>query len=388
MKVVLCGYYGMGNGGDEALLAVLLDMLPAHVTPIVLSGNPTHTAQTYGVAAYPRKSFTQVLTVLKQADGFIWGGGSLMQDATSLMNPIYYGGLMVLAQRLGLKTIAWAQGIGPLQRSPSRWLTRYCFQHCTAVSVRDQRSADLLHQWGISALCAPDPVWALSSEPFPDLAIDWTQDAIAVVLRPHPLLTPARLDRLTQGLNQFQQATQTQVLLVPFQPVNDRAIATTIQAQLSGPSQIIELTHPRQLHALFSKIKFTIAMRLHGVIMAAAAGNSCWAISYDPKVTQLMQSLNIPGWELDQLPDDVNRISQPWIEQYEQYRQGSGNLEKDMTQPSDAHHQGHVSLAELRQQALLHRSVLEDVLCSPNGGSPVGESGGTILKRGFENRRG
>ena len=41
MQAVLCGYYGKGNGGDEALLATLLQMLPAHVTPLVLSGNPS-----------------------------------------------------------------------------------------------------------------------------------------------------------------------------------------------------------------------------------------------------------------------------------------------------------------------------------------------------------
>ncbi|HBE52705.1 MAG TPA: polysaccharide pyruvyl transferase CsaB, partial [Cyanobacteria bacterium UBA11369] len=38
MRAVLCGYYGKGNGGDEALLAALLQMLPEEVTPIVLSG--------------------------------------------------------------------------------------------------------------------------------------------------------------------------------------------------------------------------------------------------------------------------------------------------------------------------------------------------------------
>ena len=39
-----------------------------------------------------------------------------MQDASSSLNPVYYGGLMLLAQMMGLKTVAWAQGIGPLNK--------------------------------------------------------------------------------------------------------------------------------------------------------------------------------------------------------------------------------------------------------------------------------
>ena len=374
MRAVLCGYYGMGNGGDEALLATLLEMLPSHVTPVVLSGAPDYTTRTYGVTACYRKSFPQVIQALQQADVFIWGGGSLMQDATSALNPVYYGGLMILAQRMGLKTIAWAQGIGPLRRSPTRWLTRHCLHHCTAVSVRDQRSAELLKTWAIPVTCAPDPVWALSStsgaeaDPpntdspdadlpnadssnmalpktaLPDVKLG-TSPAVAIVLRPHPSLTEARLARLIQALKHFQQATQTQLLLIPFQPINDRAIANTIHAQFPETSQIIELTHPRQLHKIFDFVTFAIAMRLHGVIMAAAAGCQCWAISYDPKVTQLMQAIDLPGWELDQLPPNAETMSRSWVEHYTR----SQPLEPERIQ-------------SIRDRACAHQDLLNEVL--------------------------
>jgi polysaccharide pyruvyl transferase CsaB len=110
MRAILCGYYGKGNGGDEALLATLLQMLPAHVEPVVLSGNPAETRDRHQVEACDRMSAFEVLRAFDSADAFIWGGGSLMQDATSALNPIYYGGLMGLAQQRGLRTIAWAQG--------------------------------------------------------------------------------------------------------------------------------------------------------------------------------------------------------------------------------------------------------------------------------------
>ncbi len=315
MRAVLCGYYGKGNGGDEALLATLLQMLPAHITPLVLSGNPAETASCYGVEACDRMSLIAVLRALWRSDVLIWGGGSLMQDVTSPINPLYYGGLMFLAQRMGLKTIAWAQGVGPLRRSWAQRFTRYLFAHCTGVSVRDVGSAQLMTQWGIPFTLAPDPVWALQSQPVPDLW-DLPAPRVAVALRSHPQLTPDRLQSLTHALVSFQKATQACILLIPFQPAQDLAIAETIHAALLGPKQILILTDPQQLKGVFHGVEMTIAMRLHALIMAAAAACRCFAISYDPKVSQLMQDIDLPGLTLEQIPLDSAQLCQIWLEQY------------------------------------------------------------------------
>ena len=255
MRIVICGYYGEGNAGDEALLVAVLQMLPPGATPVVLSGNPEQTRDRYGVESHYRRSLPILWKTLKSADAFIWGGGSLMQDATSLANPFYYGGLMFLAQRLGLKTIAWAQGIGPLRRPIIRWLTRQILRRCTAISVRDQASAKLLEHWQIQSMLAPDPVWALES--FDDSAIQ-TDDiseiptpVVAVNLRAHPQLTPKRLEILTQALVQFQQACDIHLLLLPFQASQDLAIARSIATQLTGFHHVLLLEDPRELKGIF-----------------------------------------------------------------------------------------------------------------------------------------
>lgn len=314
-RAVICGYYGKGNGGDEALLMSLLQMLPAQVEPIVLSGNPKITKKIYGVASCDRASAFSILQALKISDWFIWGGGSLMQDVTSLTSPIYYAGLMALAQQRGLKTIAWAQGIGPLQKPFTRWLTKQVLSHCTAISVRDSRSAQILADWQISPLVAPDPVWALESKSVPGIA-DIPAPRVAVVLRPHPQLTKQRLQNLTTALVQFQQATDACILLVPFQASKDMAISRSLEAQLPGKKQIITLTNPKELKGLFKGVEMLIGMRFHSLIMAAAEQCRCFALSYDPKVSQLMSELSLPGWELSQLPTDASQISTAWLECY------------------------------------------------------------------------
>ncbi|MBE9078451.1 polysaccharide pyruvyl transferase CsaB [Romeria aff. gracilis LEGE 07310] len=323
MRAVLCGYYGMGNGGDEALLATLLQMLPSPVTPIVLSGNPAETAQRYGVEAVERKSLPAVWSALRQSQFFIWGGGSLMQDATSAINPLYYGGLMQLAQLMGLKTVAWAQGIGPLRRPSSRWLARLALRGCEGISVRDRASAQLLSDWNLPCLLAPDPVWALASKPVPQL---WNLPAprVAVALRAHPQLSPERQEVIIQALVNFQKATQVCLILLPFQPIKDRGIADAIAARLTGPHAILTPTSPQQLKGVFRGIEMTIGMRFHALVMAAAEGCRCFAISYDPKVEQIVQALDLPAWTLAQpgestlpaLPSDASTLSQAWLQCY------------------------------------------------------------------------
>jgi polysaccharide pyruvyl transferase CsaB len=315
MRVLLSGYYGKGNGGDEALLATLLQMLPPSVTPVVLSGNPEETSRRYGVEACDRMSPLTVLQALRSCDAFIWGGGSLIQDATSAVSPFYYGAIMALAQKMGLKTVAWGQGIGPLKRPVTRWLAQQTFAGCTQVSVRDRASATMLSDWQIPFLLAPDPVWALEGKPVPGLW-DLPAPRVAVTLRNHPQLTPTRLANLTRALVNFQKATQAFILLLPFQKSEDLGIALTIQPELKDVSQIMCLEEPQLLKGVFRGVEMAIGMRLHSLIMAASEGCRCFALSYDPKINRLMEDVDMPGWDLANLPDDPSVISRTWIEHY------------------------------------------------------------------------
>ncbi len=344
MRAVLCGYYGMGNGGDEALLATLLQMLPRDVTPVVLSGNPAQTRSRYGVEACDRKSATQVLNALRSSQAFIFGGGSLIQDSTSLFSPLYYAGLMGLAQKLGLRTFAWGQGIGPLNHAFTRWLAEQTFVGCDGISVRDGRSAQLLQDWNIDCLLAPDPVWALEALPS-TVVLELPEPRMAVSLRPHPSLTPARLQDIIMALQGLQAECDASVVLVPFQPVQDLAIAQQVQAALKGPSLILERQDPRQLKGVFQHVQFTLSMRLHGLIMAASEGCICSALSYDPKVNSLMKEVGLPGWDLATLPTEAAVLQASWQQHWEQGKPLSQGQRQS-----------------LRDRAFMHRDVLNAVL--------------------------
>ncbi|MDJ0736538.1 MAG: polysaccharide pyruvyl transferase CsaB [Nostocaceae cyanobacterium] len=344
MRALLSGYYGKGNGGDEALLATLLQMLPPSVTPVVLSDNPQSTQQRYGVEAYERMKLLPVLQSLRSCDALIWGGGSLIQDATSAISPFYYGGMMALAQKMGMKTIAWAQGIGPLGGSQTSWLARKTFAGCTQVSVRDRASAALLSKWQIPHILAPDPVFALESKPVPGFW-DLPAPRVAVTLRSHPHLTPDRLSNLVRALVDFQKATGTFIILLPFHLSQDMSLAQVLHSALPNVSQIISQENPQLLKGVFRGVEMAIGMRLHSLIMAASEGCRCFALSYDPKINRLMEDLDMPGWDVVNLPDNPNIISKTWIEHY-----ANGEaLSTDQIQ-------------FLLDRALIHKEVLQQAL--------------------------
>ncbi len=105
-KVVLSGYFGFGNAGDEAILAAevaALRQLIPQVEITVLSGNPRKTAATYNVEAEPRGNLWALCRALRRADLLISGGGSLLQDITSNRSIPYYLGVMALAKLMGKK---------------------------------------------------------------------------------------------------------------------------------------------------------------------------------------------------------------------------------------------------------------------------------------------
>ena len=170
-RIVISGYYGFRNSGDEAVLRSILLALEeegaaqgVRIEPVVLSADPAWTSAMYGVESVRRMHPGDLWKALRGSDGLISGGGSLLQDATSAKTIPYYTGVMKLAQLLGKPTFAYSQGIGPVNR---RWmdpLIKGVMKRSAYVSVRDVESAALLGRIGVPAErieVVPDPVMGL-----------------------------------------------------------------------------------------------------------------------------------------------------------------------------------------------------------------------------------
>src|SRR5690606_16223699 len=116
MRVLLSGYYGFGNLGDEAILAGLGSALEhrGH-QPVVLSNDPAGTERLHSFEA--RHRVRGLVGALTSVDAVVSGGGGLLQDATSARSLTYYLSVLRLARAFGRRTAVYAQSLGPLSDS-------------------------------------------------------------------------------------------------------------------------------------------------------------------------------------------------------------------------------------------------------------------------------
>ena len=122
---LLCGYYGENNLGDDALLTVLLKEIPQPCRLLVTAHNADALASLAPDAELVnRRSLRSVLRSIGRVDAVVFGGGSLLQDSTSLRSLIYYLVIIAIARLRGCPVLLWGQGLGPLQRSISRAMVR------------------------------------------------------------------------------------------------------------------------------------------------------------------------------------------------------------------------------------------------------------------------
>src|SRR5574341_1475992 len=190
MRVVVSGYYGFGNAGDEAVLAAMLAALRARLPQaavVVLSGDPPRTRRLHCVAAASRTF--GALRAIAGADLVISGGGSLVQDITSARSALYYLGILGLATILARATMVYAQGIGPVRRWWIRALAGRIFNRVTLITVRDEDSGRLLGDLGVRGPThlVADPALALSPAPIAqveDLIAQRHAPRIGLALRP------------------------------------------------------------------------------------------------------------------------------------------------------------------------------------------------------------
>ncbi|HWL25093.1 MAG TPA: polysaccharide pyruvyl transferase CsaB, partial [Ureibacillus sp.] len=245
MHIVLSGYYGFDNVGDEAILYSIIQAfrkLKPEIEITVLSNNPEATAATYGVKAINRWKFKEVSALLKESDGLISGGGSLLQDKTGLKSIPYYTGIMRMAKKHKKPVFIYAQGMGPIDKWISKWITKQMLNGVDAITVRDEASRALLQNIGVkkSITVVPDPVIGLGGN---DFKCEWLNaqqfkgnSYVTVSVRDWPS-SVAFMEKIAAGLDLLARNGQT-VVFIPMHGEHDEKASQTAAGLMAEQSVI------------------------------------------------------------------------------------------------------------------------------------------------------
>ncbi len=307
-RVVMSGYYGFANAGDDAILEAIQQAIheaSEDIAVTVLSNDPELTRKQYGMEAIPRFRMWKVFSALRRSDALLSGGGSLLQDATSNRSLFYYLSVIRCAEWLGKPVMLYANGIGPVRRPSNRRRVKKVVERATLVTLRDHSSARELAAMGVSRpdlRVTADPVFHLSpADPERGQALcacaglDPGNPFVAVSVREWRN-TEHFHQELAALCDHLHRAHGLEVLFLLMQPDRDRATAQQVQRYMAEPSHLLDAAcTPRELMAVLGQAKLCLAMRLHTLIFAARMAVPSMGLVYDPKVESYLQELELPA---------------------------------------------------------------------------------------------
>lgn len=301
-QVLICGSYGRGNAGDDAILKAVVGEIRAidpDVRICVMSRAPKQTRLQYRVRSIYTFRPVQMLRAMRRAHLYINGGGSLIQDCTSSRSLYFYLMTLRAAVLCGCKVMMYGCGIGPVSGKANRRLAARVIDRCAdVITLRDPGSMEELARMGVThprMQLAADPT--LNLAPAPDalvqsaffsegLAIDGNYACLAMRRWKD---FDRKLPEMARVADYLAREHHLIPVLVPMEHDRDLPVAEQIAAAMEERAVVLRGRYDvYTMIGILARMKLIVAMRLHALVFGAGQGVPVVGISYDDKVSGFM----------------------------------------------------------------------------------------------------
>ncbi|WP_050616533.1 polysaccharide pyruvyl transferase CsaB [Bacillus testis] len=326
MKIVISGFYGLGNTGDEAILESIVDNLKDSLDNpdiTVFSLSPDVTAKEREVKAVYRgwrHDNKGKIRALRDADLLISGGGGLLQDAYPtkfLFGPLpYYLLIVLLAKMCGTKVMFFSQGIGPVTSRWGKTLMKMA-NMADFITVRDQFSKDYLEKLGVTkpeTVVTSDIVFAFKKKHdracMDSLDLGPYEKLVAVSMRPWFEHTK-QFEQTAQILDELIEKRNITPVFVPMEGHHDTAASENVMKHMKHRDKCVMLGEnftPNQYLNFIADCDLTIGMRLHALIFSTLSGVPHIGLSYDKKVESLLKRSGMWDFSADLMEIDPDTL--------------------------------------------------------------------------------
>ena len=301
--VILSGYYGFGNFGDDIILSTILQKIreerPGCET-LILSRDPAQTMRTSRVDSINRYNFFAVRKAMKTSRAYVNGGGTLLTDVTSTHSLVYYASLIRMAKKLGLSTLVLANGVGPFRREKNKRRAIRALECTDVITLRDKGSYDFVRENlpDADAKMTADIIFTYcepvlrqnnrAKKGVESLGIDGKY--FIVSLREFAMCGADFEENVAAACSGMCEKYGLRAVFLPMQYEKDLKISNET-AKMTGNGSIVI---PRSLDRterieLISGAEFTLGMRLHSLMVSASLSVPLVALSYDLKIENFIR---------------------------------------------------------------------------------------------------
>lgn len=297
-SIMICGAYGRGNAGDDAILEAIVQEMRAldpDRTICVMSRRPKETRLVYRTGAVYTFNIFSVLHKFRKAALYINGGGSLMQDVTSTRSLWYYCYTLRAAKRRGCKVMMYGCGIGPINRAGNRKMAAKTIDRSVdRITLRDDNSRAELADMGVTRpdiRVSADPTIILDAAPAEVVSLAMEQSGIdpdgryiGFGLRNWKGLDTA-LPAIAAAANYAYEKHGLTPVFVPIEFPSDLTPAERVGSLLHCPWYAVRTRQPIEVTiGILARMKTVVGIRLHSLMFSAGQGVPVVGLSYDIKV--------------------------------------------------------------------------------------------------------
>ncbi|MCW5937322.1 MAG: polysaccharide pyruvyl transferase CsaB [Fimbriimonadaceae bacterium] len=302
MKLLLAGYFGCGNLGDDAiLLGFHCGIEGKGYETKTLCGNAEGLMRQYGMQGVYRKDLNSVGQAIRECDALVFPGGSIFQDATSTRSVAYYSKLALDAKKAGKKVVMLGQGVGPLTGFFGKRMATSAFKAADLVVVRDPASGAALRSMGVEkvriaadmAFLLPEP--SLSEGSSAGFGVAGTK-SVGISARPWGKDRNKAVIKLFGEFAQILSRNGYIPTFIEMDSALDGPLILEIAKTLGGKvPDMRNLGSPRAVQERLQRMHAVVAMRLHAGILATTVGVPVFLLSYDPKVSAFANAIGMPA---------------------------------------------------------------------------------------------
>lgn len=336
MRILIYGYYGMKNLGDDYILYSILDMLGKYQLKndnidevVILSKKDNYVEllgkyknlnckiETYGFLSKLR----YLITELKNFDLYIYGGGGLFtEDSFTYFLPLWVE--FVLCTIYRCKVILFGVDVVRISKAMSRRIWKKVLSICERAVVRNRYSYEILRSIAKEKdvdklLFCPDLTFSFDTETEKNRNLigevlyklglndrKYIVWALANPFNDEELKDNEKRKRLMLLVEQMDCLIDAYInagyynVFLPFFSGSDEKILERLGLdkkngclRLSSDSLCLE-----EKRAVFSSAEIAIAMRFHGIAFSLFYGLPTAAICYAPKAETLMQEAGLTDY--------------------------------------------------------------------------------------------